>query len=974
MSFRNNSWDIPIPDWENQNRLVSELSISPITAQVLINRGISSKEEAHDFLYGTLNELSSPWLLPGMIPAVNRIVKAIAEGEKVLIYGDYDVDGMTATALLTLFLKSLGINPGYYIPDRNEGYGLNKGALDFIKEQDYSLIITVDCGISAIEEVAYGKSLGLDFVITDHHEPGEKLPDVEAIINPKLINEEKHFSELAGVGVAFKLAQGLAEKLQIESSQLETHLDLVALGTIADIVPLVKENRILVKCGLEKLKNTHRVGLKALLEIARLEGRDLGTFQVAFMLAPRLNAAGRMGCPLIGLELLLTDSPQQGREKALRLQELNNSRQLLEQSAQKEALELIKKEGEEITEKILVLASPLWHSGILGIVASRLAENFARPVILLTIEGEQAKGSGRSVPGFDLFEALKYCDQLLLKSGGHSQAVGLTLETAKLDEFKKMLNEYADQNLNQELMCSCLDLEGLVLLEQLDFQLVEELALLEPFGHGNPKPVFAAQGAFLKNYRYVGKNNNHLKCTISWEQGDLDGIGFNMAELAEHSWAFEEPIDLAFSVEKNDWNGQTKLQLVLEDFKNYSSLTTKNNMGVESLQTEIEISEKFFDNRHFHFEQAGEQIQLSLKIILNNLSQAKSVLLTFPSQRVLAIYEGFLGRNLAELGVRHKRLSGKEISQIRTNNFQTKCVYLAKEDSLLEDILPNLNTIKYLFPKFADEEKGAERAEHTSLGFKNLLYNHYQFIMEPIIASKKIDYLKEILNANKKPLIIYTNRKSFVIHLYNELRKTFPESRHRIWCYHQSLSYEQKEMVVQATAVGLADIVVASELFELDLHEWPGAATKILVDAPYNLEELFLKSRPQKERVEVYGIWSQEDLQLNEEILKTIYPEQEHLEVIFDFLNRESAYKVGDVRKIVSLLQKQFPRIQNVTLQYILDIITEQQKAKNNTTINFYETHSFRLAEAEKRGIQKLVNTLGNENIDLTSYILAGTN
>lgn len=976
MSFKKNIWDIPIPDWEAKNRLTRELSISPITAQVLINRGIHSEEEANIFLYGSLKNLSSPWQLPGMLAAVERIMKAIDKGEKILIYGDYDVDGMTATAILILFLRSAGVEPGYYIPERDEGYGLNEGALDFIKEQGYNLVITVDCGISAEAEVAYGRSLGLDFVITDHHEPGDKLPDLVTIINPKLSKDQKPFSELAGVGVAFKLVQGLADKLLIDPIQIETYLDLVALGTIADMVPLVKENRILVKYGLEKLRKTQRVGIKSLMEVAKLGSQDLGTYQVAFMLAPRLNAAGRMGSSLVSLELLLTNSIQQASENALRLQELNNSRQLLEQAAQKEALELIKKEGEELTDKILVLSSPLWHPGILGIVASRLAENLSRPVILLTIEGEQAKGSGRSFAGFDLFEAVKHCNEFLLKSGGHSQAIGITLETARLHDFKKAINQYAEKTMEHALMKPILDLETFVLLEQLDFQLINELELLEPFGHGNPKPVFAAQGAVLKNCRYVGKNNNHLKCTISWERGILDGIGFNLAEPLNHDLAFEEPMDLAFCVEKNHWNGQTKLQLVLEDLKKYSSNNVpEGTLGLKVTHSTIESKTPTVFDRHYYYSHGSEQLQQSLELTLSLMPKGKKILLTFPSQRILAIYEEFFWAKFAKHGVDCRRLSNQEVAIRGINSLPINSVYLAKENSLKENYLKDFSLIKFLFPKPEIKIERPEKPKHITVGFKDLSLSDYQFVIKPIPLSQKTDYLKESFRVCKKPLIIYANRKNVITNLYYDLRKAFPESKHRIWCYHQGLTHEQKEMVVQATTVGLADIVITSELLELELHGWPGAETKILMDAPYNLEELFLKSRPQKDNVKVLGIWTEEEIQLNKDILKTIYPKQERLEIIFDFLDKEHIYKVKDIKQVISILEHQFPRAQKATLQYVLDIIMElQSEGFERYTVNFPETRAYKLAEAEKQGVEEFKNAIVGEPKTLASFFLAGTN
>ncbi|MFA5536202.1 MAG: single-stranded-DNA-specific exonuclease RecJ [Bacillota bacterium] len=973
MSFRNYTWDVPNPDWETQHFLAKELGISPITAQVLINRGVDTSEEAEIFLHGTLKDISSPWQFSGMIPAVNRIIEAINNKEKVLVYGDYDVDGMTATALLVLYFRAVGMDPGYYIPNREEGYGLNKSALDSIKKQDYSLIITVDCGIGSAEEVNYGRSLGLDFIITDHHEPGNGIPELVPIINPKLDKGEKHYSELAGVGVAFKLVQGLAEKLDLSFGQLEIYLDLVALGTIADIVPLTKENRILVKYGMERLQNTERPGIKALLEAVGFKGKDLGTYHVAFVVAPRLNAAGRMGQPLVSLELLLTNSIQLAHENSKLLQQFNNGRQLLEQTIQKEALAQLEKESAEPIKKILVLASPLWHPGVLGIVASRLTEILARPVILFTIEGEQAKGSGRSIAGFDLLESVKYCEKSLLKFGGHSQAVGITLDECKLPEFEALINQYAEMVMGSELMEAKFALDTFVMMEQLDSQLVDQLALLEPFGYGNPRPTFGIQNAFLKNCRFVGKNNNHLKCKVLWEKAELDGIGFNMGGLANDEFDFSEPVDLAFSMEKNNWNGHSKIQLVLEDFKKCSYGHLKKMSPINN-QPSLIVRETFLHgSENYYCSHGSEHLRLLVDLIESRVAYNKKVLLTFPSQRILALYEGFICENLMRNGVDCSRLTNGEVFGQGSGSLSFNHAYLARETPLLSE--NDLVHIKYLPPEFEGSPERVENHTYQLVGFKPLTFKKYLFSHKPMSGPQRISYLKELSGSCEKPLIIYVNRKGLAVDLHYVLRKTFPESQNYIWCYHADLTFEQKEIIVQAALAGSADIIITSELFELSLYNWMGAKTKVLAEAPYNQEELFLKSRPETDGVQVFGIWTEEELGLNEKILKTIYPPKEDLALLFRYLANQHDIKNRDSRYIANVLKKGFPKLQNFTLQYVLDIIFELQNGSvPESFANFLGTRVFELAELEKEAITNLKYLLTKEDEVLANYFLAGNN
>lgn len=958
MNIKNAKWHVPDFDWNILSRLVKELSVSPITAKLLLNRGISNVEEGRAFFHGTLADLSSPWNLSGMEAAVSRILHGIKHKEKIMVYGDYDVDGITATAIVVSFLKNQGVPVGYYIPERSQGYGLNIDTLRAIHQQGYSLIITVDCGISAIPEIVYGKELGLDFVITDHHEPGIEIPDCEAIINPKIDNNEACFSELAGVGVAFKLIQALAEQLGLDPAYPFDYLDLVSLGTIADVVPLVGENRIIVKNGLSILSQSAKEGIKALLEVAGVGEGQLTPNQVAFALAPRLNSAGRLASPLMALELILTKSPQKARELAVKLNELNVTRQLLVQQVIQEALAMIEQQSQEEPEHpVIVLASPLWHPGVTGIVAAKLAEMFYKPAILLTIEGEQAKGSGRSIPGFDLFQGIQYCEELLLKSGGHSQAVGLTVAVDHLEAFREKINSYAENVLDPGVLEPTLHIEAEVLPSQLDFQLLDELSKFEPFGYGNPEPVLALRSAYVKDYRAVGKEGEHLKFQALAEREAIDGIGFNMVKLVQEQIDLTKPVDLAFRLQRNHWNGQTKLQLVLEDIKPHQE--TKPPINIVSTNGDVKpgkVTSSIYQCWH-----GREQFELLVQFILEGIKQKTPIYLVFPTQRLLAVYERMLTDNLHSYNITCERYNYQ-------GNPSASCqVFLAT--SHLFSSPPDATVFRLAFPGWDGKSLERKDEENLLLGFKQLEAEAFEFIREPILGQDKLVYLRELVKREAGPLFIYTNRINQVIQLYQQLQLLFPEKKHRIWYYHQSLSLTQREMVVNAISHGLADIVVASEFVELQVPEEQGPGTRVIVDAPYSIEELYLKSRPSKLGIKVFGIWHQDELYRNELTLQTIFPEGPALEELLLSLRELGAGWEDNLTDIVNELRKKFSGIQGPTVQYGLDIIHELA-GFSLKTLDYHTAAIYQAAQTEKRALEKLKSL--EQNGDYASYLVKG--
>jgi single-stranded-DNA-specific exonuclease len=548
--------------------LAQGLGISPLLAQLLLNRGINRTDQAVEFLTPDLKRLHDPFLFSEMGRATKRLQQAIAANEYVLIYGDYDVDGITSIALMVRVLaKYLPGRLLYYIPKRlEEGYGLHLSSLERAFAKGVRLIITVDCGISATAEADYLKGQGVDLIITDHHEPQGTLPDAYAIINPKVPGCSYPFVQLAGVGVAFKLLQGLARLMPEIESRLFNNLDLVAFGTVADIVPLMAENRILVKYGLERLNQTDNIGLQALIEVLGLKDREVNCGHIGFILAPRVNAAGRLGNPSIGVKLFLTADAQQAKRFAKDLDQENQNRQEIENTVLAEAQLQIEAEPQLADEYALVLAGEGWHLGVIGIVASRLVEIYHKPVILIGLDGEEGRGSGRSIAGFNLFEAVDRCGEYLVKFGGHEFAAGLSIRRDRIPEFRAAFYKLAKERLRPEDLQPVLRVESMVELNGVTLDLVRELDKLAPCGPSNPTPVLGCRALSLIGFRSVGENGKHLKIKVKSANVIREGIGFNLGFLHPELASAQE-VDLAFSLEENVWNGASTVQLNLKDVR-----------------------------------------------------------------------------------------------------------------------------------------------------------------------------------------------------------------------------------------------------------------------------------------------------------------------------------------------------------------------------------------------------------------------
>lgn len=553
-------------------RISQELQISPLLSQILLQRKLSTSEEIQKFLQPSLAHLPDPSLMYGMKGATARIIQAIQKKEKIIIYGDYDVDGTTATVLLLDFLEAVEADVDFYIPHRmKEGYSLNSGALQTLAKQGTQLIITVDNGISSIREARVAKELGMDLIITDHHEVPPQLPEAVAILNPRQKN--CHFSgkELAGVGVAFYLTIALRRALREANflpdtePNLRQSLDLVAVGTIADMAPLTGINRILVREGLKVLSQRQRPGFAALLEISGVD-EEVRSDQVAFRIGPRINAVGRLEDAGLGVQLLRTRDNKKARELAEILDAANISRKELEDQIVEEAIHLIEKESLNKIHRSLVVYGEHWHQGVIGIVASRLVERYYLPAIVLTRDQTGLKGSARSIKGFHLVEGLRKCGDLLSKFGGHAYAAGLSLAEENLEEFQKRFDQVVRATLEEKDFQPSLNLDGVSKLEEIHPQFLEELSRLEPFGLGNPQPLFLLKQARVRESRIVGEK--HLRMRVgppNQSMGNSVGaIGFRLAEKQPEVQAC---VDLACVPEWNEFNGMKQIQLRLVDLK-----------------------------------------------------------------------------------------------------------------------------------------------------------------------------------------------------------------------------------------------------------------------------------------------------------------------------------------------------------------------------------------------------------------------
>ncbi|MFC1539547.1 single-stranded-DNA-specific exonuclease RecJ [Candidatus Latescibacterota bacterium] len=565
MAKNNTEWVLPEIEVERiAKSLIKERSMPVHYAMILANRGLKTFKEAESFISPTLDDLSDPFLFNDMRKAVDRLKKALKNGEHIMVHGDYDVDGVCGTAIFMRIISGLGGKVSYYIPNRfKEGYGVSVDGVDEAEKLGVSLIMTVDTGMTAFEEATYAKSKGIDFIITDHHEPQSIIPDTLAVLNPKIPDCGYPFRELAGVGVMFTLLQALYIDTDMNINDLYDELDLVALGTAADVVPLIDENRLLTKFGIQRMRETGNTGIAALMEVSGSVKSNINSNNIIHILAPRLNAPGRLSSASKTVELLTSNNWLQALKIADEIEKENAARRQMNDQVNIEAEEMLRKAGTKFGAGGIVLASKNWHQGVIGIAASRIVEKYNSPTILISLEDGIGKGSARSIKGFDICSAISECEDILENFGGHKYAVGLTINADKITELEKRFNEILHRELPDGIPKSTIRVDAEIELSTLDDNLIRFLDKLSPYGESNPIPIFLTRNLKLAGEpKIVG--NNHLKFRITDGYRSFDAIGFNMGDYIDQLYLNNSPIDILYNVEENIWRGRKNIQLIIK--------------------------------------------------------------------------------------------------------------------------------------------------------------------------------------------------------------------------------------------------------------------------------------------------------------------------------------------------------------------------------------------------------------------------
>jgi len=570
----NKKWEIYQTNEEKVEKLQEKYKLNRLLSTLLTNRGITEEAEITKFLNPKRSDFYDPFGMPDMEKAAERILKAIKDKEQIIIYGDYDVDGITSVTVLKSFLEERGIQVNVYIPNRlNEGYGLNKTAMEEIAKQGNKLMITVDCGITAVDEVEYAKTFDVETIITDHHEPAEELPKAIAVVDAKRKDNKYECRNLAGVGVVFKLIQALSIKLGLDPKEYLKYLDIVCVGTISDIVPLTDENRVIVKLGLKLVEQTKNLGLKEILQSCGYS--KINSTTISFGVAPRINACGRMGHQEEALNLLLSKEENEVKELTQKINEYNKTRQEIEKNIYNEAVEQIEKEGLD-TKNTIVVSGKGWHHGVIGIVSSKITELYFKPSILLCEEDGECKGSGRSIPGFDLHEALMECNDTIDKFGGHAMAVGINIKKEKVEEFKEEFEKIAKEK-EVDKIIPILNLDAEIKLDDVNKEMVDSLKELEPFGEANKMPIFAFRNLKIDSIRSLSEGK-HLRLSVKDNKNIINAIGFNIGALAD-TYRIGDRVDIAGNLEINSFNGVDSIQINIKDIMKslwYLNITTKN--------------------------------------------------------------------------------------------------------------------------------------------------------------------------------------------------------------------------------------------------------------------------------------------------------------------------------------------------------------------------------------------------------------
>ena len=726
-----------------------------ILNQVLLNRDLDTKEKVNNFIKADFSKLRDPYLLTDLNKAVDRFIQAIENNEKIIIYGDYDVDGITSTSLFIRFFNDIKFtNFDYYIPNRlKEGYGLRMDSIKNIEINQFDLLITVDCGITAIKEVDFLNEQGLDVIITDHHKLSEKLPAAYAVVDPQR-EQSKYYKVLAGVGVVFKLLQAVDNKLNLNI--IKNHLDLVTLGTVADIVELKNDNRIIVKEGLKVLKNTNKLGLKKLLSKLKLDDKKINPGQIGYIVAPPINAIGRMEDPDEGVKLLITNKEEEAEKISKKLISINRDRQKKEEKIYNKALKMIEKEDIK-NQKPIVLSSRNWHRGVIGIVASRLVEKYYLPVILIAIgEDGVGHGSARSISKLDITEGLGYAKEFLDNYGGHSMAAGLSIKEENINKFRNKLNEYIKESLNPEDFIPGIKVDSIIDVNKITHEFHKKLDLLKPYGVGNPRPKFLLSNIKLKNHYTVGKKNKHLKIKLS---NGLSGICFNMGDI--HHKIKDKKLDLVIKVYLNNWRGKDEVEIRVEDINIRSDHTyfpitfQKNNYiiydkrGIEKKYKYLQGLNKYqnkiavFINGSKQIDKAREKLtELGIEVLENDWEKFKN------NKKDLILFDKNFDTNIeidTHLVMYSVPFSLNYLYEI-INNFEHKMIHLIfnNQDLELNEILinkslPDKSTIKNTYNLIQSNKKDKKNQKDE---INNLIKRGIG------INNKKVKKILAILNEN----------------------------------------------------------------------------------------------------------------------------------------------------------------------------------------------------------------------------------
>jgi single-stranded-DNA-specific exonuclease len=731
------------------HELSKELDIPFLTSRILVSRGYESKDEINEFLNPSINHLKDPFLFKDMEKTVNRIRKAIENKEKIWIFGDYDVDGITSISILYNYFKSINYPVEYYIPNRQkEGYGLSKVGIDEIFNNQGNLIITVDCGITANDLTDYCNSLNMDIIITDHHKCGDSLPKAYSILNPKVVEDQYPFDMLAGCGIALKLVQGLSGTNF--KNIYKQYIDIAAFGTVADIVPLNNENRVITKLGIERLNTTENIGLKALIETSDLSDKEISSGMIGYRLAPQINAAGRLGDPELGVELLTSDDNEKVKEIAATLKGLNEQRKLIEKAIFIKSKKFIEENIDLDQEKIIIVYGENWHSGVIGIVASRITETYGKPAIVLSKEEAFVKGSARSVGAFNIHEALKANADYLIGFGGHKMAAGLTMSENQVSNFREAMNDYITVNIDPEKLIPVLKYEGDLTTDDINLKTIQHLDKLKPFGIGNSRPQFKYSKVSVIDHKTVGSDNSHLKVILSKDGFNIDAIGFSMGHFNEHLNR-KETIDALVTLDINEYNGLTTPQLMLKDLHVASvekeAEASFKDLYFKTLYKSIKNNLSYFTNIKF------DQVKIECDTIED--INKKTLILVNSINSLNAIGEDKYDKWSFNFNT-IKETTGKDIlinpvlKNIKINNYEQIIFYdipIRKKANKLIAFLneERLGNLKNIFKEIPDKDE-------LVLVYKNIVKNQHVFLnrtnellgMSKIKLLLAIEILKEI--------------------------------------------------------------------------------------------------------------------------------------------------------------------------------------------------------------------------------------